>query len=104
MMKLKIISFFLMLLVTVQMLPVEKIGNMLSKNQWTEELPHNTCDDTGKADVPADFNHPYLSPLGYSSFVSATSDTRALAYIHFSDQIPSNHSTEVVIPPPDAVA
>ncbi len=86
------------------MLPIAQIGSMLSKNQWTEELPHDTSDDIGKADAIAKFNHPYLSPAGYSDNISLLSESKALAYIHFSDQIPSNHSAEVVIPPPDSAS
>jgi len=83
------------------MLPIAQIGTILSKNQWTEELPHNSSDDCGKANL-ADFNHPFLPPAGYST-VSFFSESKALAYIHFSEQIPFNHSTEVVVPPPDSV-
>lgn len=99
--KLKIISFFLVLVLAIQVLPIAQIGTMLSQNQWTEELPH-ASDDGGKAGALADFNHPYLPPAGYSAVVSFFSESKALAYIHFSEQIPSNHSTEVVIPPPDS--
>lgn len=104
MIKLKIISFFLSLLITLQMLPIAQIGSMLSQNQWTEELPHESGDDSGKADCLAKFNHPYLPPADYAASASFLSETKALAYIHFSDQIPSNHSAEVVIPPPDSVS
>lgn len=86
------------------MLPIAQMGAMLSQNQWTEELPHTADDDNGKAGAVADYNHPYLPPAGYAAIVSFSSDSKALAYIHFSDQIPSNHSTKVVIPPPDSVA
>lgn len=86
------------------MLPVAQIGSMLSQNQWTEELPHNAADDIGKAYAPADFNHPYLPPAGYAAAGSFFSESKALAYIHFSDQIPFNHSNEVVILPPDSVS
>lgn len=85
------------------MLPIAQIGRVLSQNQWTEEVPHNASDDVGKADAPADFNHPYLPLAGYAAIGSYFSESKALAYIHFSDQIPSNHSTEVVSPPPDSV-
>ena len=101
--KLKIISFFLCLLLTLQVLPIAQIGNTISKNQWTEELPHNT-EEPGKADLAANFNHPFLPPVDHSAPLAVFSETKALAYIHFSDQIPSNHSTEVVTPPPDAVS
>ena len=101
--KLKIISFLLCVLLAIQILPVAQIGNMLGKNQWIEELPHDTSDDISKADVSAKFNHPYLPPADYTAALSSLSESTALACIHFSDQIPSNHSTEVVIPPPDSV-
>ncbi len=101
MIKLKIISFFLCLLLILQVLPIAQIGNMLSKNQWTEELPHN--DEPGKGGTLANFNHPYLPPASYSTDISFFSESKALAYIHHSEQIPSNHSTEVVVPRPDAV-
>lgn len=84
------------------MLPIAQIGNMLSQNQWTEELPH-AADEAGKGDITANFHHPFLPPADYLTPVSIFSETKALAYIHHSEQIPSNHSTEVVTPPPDSV-
>ena len=102
MMKLKVIAFFLSLLITLQMLPIAKIGSMLSQNQWTEELPHNP-DEAGKPD-PMVLNHPFLPPANYTTSASLVSDAKALAYIHLSEQIPSNHSTEVVSPPPDFIS
>lgn len=103
MIKLKIISLFLSLLFTIQVLPIARIGSMLSQNQWTEELPHGNSDDSGKTGTFSNYNHPYLPPAAYAANGSIFSDSKALAYIHYSDQIPSNHSTEVVIPPPDSV-
>jgi hypothetical protein len=84
------------------MLPIAQIGCMLSKNQWTEELPHN-IDDSGKGSTTANFNHPFLPPPNYLTTSSVFSENKALAYIHHSEQIPTNHSTEVVSPPPDSV-
>jgi hypothetical protein len=85
----------------MQMLPVKQIGKVLASNQWTEELPHDS-DEAGK-DTSVKFNQPFLPPANYTTFVSYASDFKALAYIHFSEQIPSNHSTEVLTPPPDSV-
>jgi hypothetical protein len=103
MIKQKIISFFLCLVFAIQVLPIAQIGGMLSQNQWTEELPHNDVDDSAKSPDVNSHNHPYLPPCGYSAVSSSSSESKALAYIHFSERIPSNHSTEVVIPPPDSV-
>ena len=83
------------------MLPIRQIGKVLASNQWTEELPHD-ADDTGK-DPSVKYNHPFLPPANYTTSASLVSETKALAYIHHSEQMPSNHSTEVVTPPPDAV-
>lgn len=83
------------------MLPVKQIGKVLASNQWTEELPHD-ADEAGK-DPTVKFNHPFLPPSNYTTSVSFASETKALAYIHHSEQIPSNHSAEVVVPPPDFV-
>ena len=99
-MKLKVISFFLCLLLTLQMLPIAQIGMALSQNQWTEELPDSNNEE-GDTNSVVNYNHPYLPPANYSCNTSAFCETKALAYIHFSEKIPSNHSTEVVTPPPD---
>ncbi len=102
MVKLKIISLFLCMLMALQMLPMRQIGQMLSTNQWTEELPHNHADDEGKSD-PSNFQKAFL-PVSVSSGTSILSDARANAYIHQSDQIPRNHSADVVSQPPDKLS
>jgi hypothetical protein len=102
MVKLKVISFMLSLLMMMQMMPLKQIGKVLASNQWTEELPHD-CDEAGK-DTSVKFNHPFLPPANYSNSVSFATEVIALAYIHHSEQIPANHSTEVVSPPPDSVS
>jgi hypothetical protein len=83
---------------TLQMLPIAQIGAMLSTNQWTEELPHNTA-DTSKSDTGSQ-HAPFLPPLNHHS-ISTVAESKALAYLHISDTIPSNHSTDIVTPPPD---
>ncbi|MEJ7685174.1 MAG: hypothetical protein WKG06_46475 [Segetibacter sp.] len=99
MVKLKIISLLLCLLMVLQMLPIQQIGQMLSTNQWTEELPHNTADD-GKEDPSSQLQKAFL-PAYVLAGSSILTETKANAYIHHSAQIPSNHSTDVVSPPPD---
>jgi hypothetical protein len=100
MLKIKIIALFLTLLLTLQVLPIAQIGSMISQNQWTEELPHN-ADDPGKEIISENFNHPYLPPQSYLTPNLVCSENKALAYIHHSEQVPSNHSNEVDTPPPD---
>jgi hypothetical protein len=103
MLKLKIISFFLALVMAVQMLPLAQIGNALGANQWNEELPHNAGDEKGKTDGEDIFIKHYLSP-GSHNFVASLLNNKTQIYIHTSEVTPSNHSTDVVTPPPDVVA
>jgi hypothetical protein len=98
--KLKIIALFLVLLMTLQMLPITQIGQMLSTNQWVEELPHNAL-DSGKAECSLE---PHFLPPSISSHIAISAESKVVAYLHCSDQIPSNHSTDVVCPPPDVLA
>lgn len=102
MLKLKIIAFVLSLLMLMQMLPLAQIGQALGSNMWTEELPHGE-DGAAKSLNTANFTHPFLPPQDYDTVQPAYSLVKALAYIHFSEVIPSNHSTEVVSPPPDFI-
>ena len=99
MMKLKIISFFLALLMMVQMVPVAQIGAMLSSNQWTEEIPHSLEDSSKHDNSSTNF-----LPAAHHHFFSDDTFSAANIYIHTSEQIPSNHSTDVVSPPPDVLA
>lgn len=101
MLRLRIISFFLALTMGITLLPLSQIGYALSSNQWTEELPHG-CSQPEKADGFATGNN-FLPVEGYN-IVSHFSESKAMIYIHLSDSIPSNHSTDVVSPPPDALA
>ena len=84
------------------MLPVAQIGYALGSNQWTEELPHGTSEDGGKAGEVL-FGKSFL-PAVHNEFIPAFTITRQAIYIQSSDQIPSNHSTDVVTPPPDVAA
>lgn len=82
------------------MLPVAQIGYALSTNQWTEELPHSTAEDAGKGDATQkNFLLTAIHDLISDEYTNA-----ANIYIHISEQIPSNHSTDVVTPPPDLMA
>ena len=98
MIRLKIIALFLGLLMTLQMLPIAQIGQMLSSNQWIEELPHNMGDNEGKA--LGSFHSNFL-PTGLNLNIGFFEESKVLAYLHFSDQIPSNHSTDVIVQPPN---
>jgi hypothetical protein len=94
--KLRTIAVFLCLLMTLQMLPIAQIGSMLSSNQWTEELPHHT--ESGKNELPAT---PQFLPPYDNEVLSHIAAVKAMLRIHAAAEIPSNHSTDIVCPPPD---
>jgi hypothetical protein len=102
MLRLQLISLFLAVVMSIQMAPLKQIGVALSSNQWTEELPHGVekgeSEDGCKEGIYAPLYLP-VTPPDYSSHHKAIASN---AYIHTSEQIPSNHSTDVVSPPPDA--
>lgn len=85
---------------TLQMLPITQIGQMLSTNQWVEEMPHNAA-DSGKVECSLE---PHFLPLSITPFTAIFAVSKVVAYLNCSDQIPSNHSTDVVCPPPDVLA
>jgi hypothetical protein len=87
------------MLILMQMLPFAHIGQALGQSRWTEELPHNVED--GKAETFTSYSHPFLPPAAFTTNRLVYVETKASAYIHISEQIPTNHSTEVVSPPPD---
>lgn len=96
--RLQVISLILALVMSIQMLPLAQIGYALSSNQWTEELPHGNAEDVSKCE-PGLKN--ILAPSLYQ-FTVNVSFIAANLYIHNSEQIPTNHSTDIVSPPPDA--
>jgi hypothetical protein len=99
MIRTRIISFLLALVLAIQMLPLVQIGVALSCSQWIEELPHSS-DDSSKNDNSLG-KFFLLTPHHFIAQVSSSAEN---IYIHSSDQIPSNHSTDVVSPPPDLLA
>ncbi len=82
------------------MLPLEQIGFALSSNQWTEELPHNSADDNTKSDNSLT-KFLLIAPHHFISEISCSAQN---IYIHSSDQIPSNYSTDILSPPPDVLS
>ena len=99
--RLKIIALFLSLLMTLQMLPIAQIGQMIGSNQWIEELPHNANDNEGKAEGVILSN--FFPQIVYCNIVYVA-QSKDLAYLHISDQIPSNPSSDVLAEPPNLLS
>ncbi|WP_207491584.1 hypothetical protein [Aridibaculum aurantiacum] len=83
---------------TIQVLPVKQIGITLSQEQWTEEVPHTT-NDGSKSDLKPVLS-PFL-PAVTNANISVITEQMAMVHLHVSSTIPSNHSIDVVSPPPD---
>ena len=95
-----LISFLLLLILCVQILPVKEIGSVLFSNQINEELPH-ACDDAGKdgkikiPDFKDDLQGSYfLSTIFYNA-------ASVHQYTAYTSVLPHNHSCEIPTPPPD---
>lgn len=97
-MRKKICTYFLLLVLATQMLPVQQIGRILFSNQLNEELPHANETD----------NSPLSKWLLKSDFLS----TQDLAFcngsippspkhLHIADAIPQNHAGDIHVPPPN---
>lgn len=98
--RLRIISLVFALIMSIQMLPIVQIGFALGSNLWTEELPHNAGEDACKEDISI----KNFLPVAPHHFNFTCISNNANIYIHTSEQIPVNHSTDVVAPPPDVKA
>ena len=96
-MRKKIYTLFLLLVLLIQMLPVQQMGSLLFSNQLTEELPHP--EDPDKDFAKKEFKSDYLSTTS-ASFISAYID---FSYNHrfMADVIPQNYSGEIHVPPPN---
>ncbi len=98
----KIISFFLCLLLLVQLLAVPQTVNTLDQSQETEELPFSDDSATGGCDFDY-FNYHFIPPHHFTEMPKVYVFNIDLVYIHLSDEIPHNHSAEIESPPPDFI-
>lgn len=97
-MKKKICTLFLLLVLSIQMLPVQQMGNALFSNQFTEELPHSP-------DVDKDFSKKEMGKTDYLSTplfaIGPNSINTSLPHHHMKDAIPQNHTGDIHVPPPN---
>jgi len=97
-MKKKLCTLFLLLVLAIQILPIQQMGSLLFSNQFTEEIPHSfdlDKDCCKKALLKSDFlSTPSLS------FCSAFINT-SFQHPHFAVAIPQNHTGDIHVPPPN---
>jgi len=94
----KLISIFLLLMLTIQILPLKQVGNLLFSNQWTEELPHSLDVEKGfckKMQGKSDF-----IDWADGHFFVPTSEEDSYPVIA-AVAIPHNHAFEILVPPPN---
>jgi hypothetical protein len=97
-MRKKICTYFLLLVLGIQVLPLQQMGSLLFSNQFNEEIPHAQEADNG----------PFNKAVIKSDFLSA--QFFALSSVHLlltpknlpiADAIPQNHAGDILVPPPN---
>lgn len=94
----KLINIFLILVLSVQVLPIQQMGRALFSNMFTEEIPHSL-------DVEKDFCKKIQ---GKSEFIDWVNELQLNYTIIVCSlpvlqdaTIPHNHSIEILVPPPN---
>lgn len=94
----KFIGIFLLIVLAIQVLPVKQVGALLCSNQLTEEIPHGfdvEKDAIKKLNTKSDF---IVTDFAIETVYLYT---KANNYLHYSDEVPLNHSIEIHVPPPN---
>jgi len=95
----RVITIFLLFTLSMQILPVQQLGKALFSNSFNEELPH--ADDTNdlEKDCCKKLNSEFIN--WHNDFSHQIAFNKTLHYIHISEAVPHNHSTEILVPPPN---
>ena len=93
----RIINIFLILVMAIQVLPIQQMGKLLYTNQFTEEIPHN-FDHSGEPQ-PTEAKSDFTSTQEFS--LLHMKDYTGLTYPVTADVIPQNYTTEIHVPPPN---
>ncbi len=94
----RIINIFLILVLAVQILPIQQMGKLLFTNQFTEEIPHN-LDSAGEPSQQSDAKSDFISTPELS--LVHRKDCLGLIFPFTDAVIPQNHTTEIHVPPPN---
>lgn len=94
----RIINIFLVLVLSVQMLPIQQMGKLLFSSTFTEEIPHSI--DGAKAEVK--------KAEGKTDFITTPVFSLNSSVIYLchpqpilADAIPQNHTADILVPPPN---
>jgi len=95
----KLIPLFLILVLSIQYLPLQRIAGWFSSGQVTEEMTHDL--DTGKPGLPPFEKDPaLLLQLYYLS--GHTLLTSTLTKFHSDETLLIRDADEILTPPPNA--
>ncbi len=100
----KTLAILFLIIFSLQILPLQVIGKLLSSGQNTEEVH----DDGGPEDGPgaklAKFGDDLINLYHHTPDLFASRqyfDVQVTAFIHMAESLPSVHIAEIPSPPPD---
>jgi len=94
----KIISFFLVLVLSIQLLPLKQMISWLIQNQLTEEIVH--ADDSGKGNAGLDEVHKLIPGTRHAVSFSMLRDAQGSIH-HDAEALIARHADDIPTPPPN---
>ncbi len=94
----KLISFFLILVLSIQLLPLKQMISWLLVNQVTEELVHTV--DGGKSNPGLDEVNKHFS-LNHDLSLSQLFTVSSGSIHHDAEALVAQHADEIPTPPPN---
>lgn len=99
----KLINIFVLVVFTIQVLPVKQVGSLLFGNQITEEIVQDVddADELAKDGCKTESKSVFIN----SQFACITQffTSSSLLLKEISIVFPHNHSTDIYSPPPNIV-
>ena len=94
----KLIPFFLILVLSIQFLPLQRIAAWLSSGQVTEEIIHGL--DTGKSKANPEEKDPVLL-IQFFNTVDRILPATILSKLHTDETLFIRDADEILTPPPN---
>ena len=94
----KIISFFLVLVLSIQLLPLKQMISWLIQSQLTEEIVH--AGDSGKGNAGLDEVHKWIPGIQHTISLSLQNDARGSIH-HDAEALIARHADDIPTPPPN---
>jgi hypothetical protein len=100
MLKKRIIGALLVLVFSIQLVPVLQVGSLLYQNQWTEEMPHGSDAGAPTGKKSADPSNQFISLFDHILPFILHSLTN-LAFSCCEEAYSSRHADDIQTPPPN---